>query len=85
MDILQPHNVSELQWLFILLFGSLIVYFLKKRDKAFDEHERALRENTFALVKLSLQMELVLKELSKIPEMEKDLNNIGEKVRSITQ
>ena len=78
-----PHTIAELQWVVILFMGAIIIYFLKKKDKASDEHEKALRENTFALIKLSMQMELVLKDLAKLPELEKDLNNLGIKVRSL--
>lgn len=80
-----PHNIPDLQWLIIMFFGSVIIYFLKKKDKLTDDHEKAVRENTLALVKLSLQMELVLKDLAKLPEIEKDLNNLGLKVRSMSK
>ncbi len=79
-----PHTIPDLQWVIIMFMSAIIIYFLKKKDKATDEHEKALRENTFALVKLSLQMELVLKDLARLPEIEKDLNNLGIKVRSMT-
>ena len=80
-----PHSITDFQWLVIVFFGTVIIYFLKKKDKVIEDHEKALRENTFALMKLSMQMENALRELTKLPTMEKDLNNLGEKVRNLSQ
>lgn len=79
-----PHSIPDLQWIIIMFMGAIIIYFLKKKDKATDDHERALKENTFALIKISMQMEIVMKDLAKLPEFEKDLNNLGLKVRSMS-
>jgi len=79
-----PHTIPDLQWFVIMFMGAIIIYFLKKKDKSTDEHEKALRENTFALVKLSCQMEIVLKQLERLPEIERDLSNLGQKVRSMS-
>lgn len=78
-----PQSIPQLQWFILIFFGSVIIYFLKKKDKSTDDHEKALRENTFALVKLSVQMENALKQLERLPEIEKDLSNLGSKVRSM--
>ena len=85
-DLMQmPHTASELEWLVIIFLGMVIIYFLKKRDKAFDEHERALRENTLALVKLTVQIEFLTKASARVEVLEHDLNQLGEKVRNLSQ
>ena len=80
-----PHTITDLQWFFIIFFGTVIIYFLKKRDKVFDEHEKALRENTLALVKLTVQIEFLTKASARVEVLEHDVNQLGEKVRNMSQ
>jgi hypothetical protein len=78
-----PQNLLALEWVMILFLGGIVIHFLKKKDKSIEEHDRALKENTFALIKVSVQLENVVKQIEKIPELEKDIANLGASIRSM--
>lgn len=83
-----PKSIYELVWFglgaIIMLLIHTLTFFLKKDSQKSEKAELALNENTHAILKLTLQMELVLKQLEKLPEIEKDLNLLGAKVRDLS-
>ena len=70
----------------VALWGLKAIYnsFKEKesdRDAALIALNTTMHENTLAVTKLTVQMEYLNKSIERLPEMEKDINSIGEKVR----
>lgn len=55
-----------------------------ERKERQDKHDKALTENTLAIVKLQVQMERLNEFLHVIPEMQKDISALHKKIREIT-
>ena len=47
------------------------------------EHVKALAENTLAIAKLTVKLDFLEKRLEELPELRKDLDNLGAKLRSV--
>jgi hypothetical protein len=82
MDLpVKPETLDNLLWLItialITLLASITAFFVRKTLN--DSHEKttslenALKENSIAVIKLTFQIE----------NIEKDLNNLGVKIRSM--
>jgi hypothetical protein len=67
--------VYSISMAIIILQVAVVAFFLKEQAKA-------LKENTHAVIRLSAQLEFVLEEVHKIPEIQSDLNKLGSKLRS---
>ena len=66
---------------------AVIGYLLKKVLSNFEskmaESTRAVQENTLAVVKLNTQMEMIFKQLERVYQMEKDLDAVHGKLRTL--
>jgi hypothetical protein len=74
-----PTNLYQFLWTLgcgvIVLQIAVVGFFLK-------EWAKDLKKNTEAVIKLTAQMDMILSQVMKIPSLEKDVNNLGAKVRS---
>jgi predicted transport protein len=75
----KPQTIDEVLWLLaiitIIILSGLVAYLFKKMISRLDE---ALND----VIKLTVQMQMVLEQLKVIPELQKDVANIGAKLRS---
>jgi hypothetical protein len=80
----------DLQWLLMFL-GALGGYLVKWAfEKISKQNEDTLKENTEAtvslthsVIKLEVKMDLLLKAVEKIPELEKDVARMGASMREL--
>lgn len=68
----------------------LILGFLFSRLTSFgsnfvQKHMEVLQQNTHAIIKLETQMELLIKRLDSISQLEKDVNSLGQRYRSLSK
>jgi CII-binding regulator of phage lambda lysogenization HflD len=80
IDTLVIANLSALGLFLLKEFFN----FIKGKEK---EIAKALNENTFAIQKLTIQLEIMEKKLDEktqqIPELKRDIDGLGKKVRSM--
>lgn len=55
----------------------------KESGKVMQEHTKATQENTLSIVRLQVQIEMLLKAVEALPELRKDLDNVGGIVREM--
>ena len=55
----------------------------EKAESKLDKLTNALQENTLAISRLEVKMELMTKAIDLVPELERDLNKLGQKIREI--
>lgn len=68
---------------FISGVGILALWIIKEAFSDYKGMKKALNENTLAITKLTVEFNNFQKRTEKIPEMEKDLNALGSKVRGM--
>jgi hypothetical protein len=88
MDFEKLTPVAALMAIALFLFKELFAMFKKNDDKKetkIDKLIDALQHNTIAITTLTIRMEHVEKRIDLIPELERDLNKIGSKLRDITK
>ena len=65
------------------IIGFLIKKLLKDFETKMSESTLALQQNTLAVVKLNTQIEIVMKQLERVYQMEKDLDAVHSKLRAL--
>lgn len=80
MDIpAKPNTIDEVLWLLaiitIIVLATFCAFLFKKM---IHNLEKALSD----VIRLTVQMEMILKQIEVIPELQKDLANLASKIRS---
>lgn len=70
-----------------LTLGAVLLILVKEIASSFSDSRKkntqALEANTHAVIKLETKIEHIMKRLDDLPEMQKDINALHEKVRNL--
>lgn len=61
---------------------AIIAFYVKRDKKALDKNTEAVNRLSIALVRVEVLLDQAMKRTDEIPEIRKDLNELGNKVRN---
>ena len=92
MDFLTPKDFKEILAYVITGLLAIIAYYVKRDKKALDDNteeikalNKELNKLNVSVIKLEVVLGLIVERTDQIPEMQKDLNMLGEKVRKMNK
>lgn len=69
----------------ILLLAFVLNGYWKDRKKGLERHDKALEDNTKAILRLQIQLESITQVLTLVPKLKADIDFAHDKIRNLEQ